>query len=285
MQYPLKVWRQYCLPQHALTRFGGWLSHSEIPWLKNYLIGWFLKRYNVNMNEAVGEDPYAYPSYHEFFIRHLKPSARPIDPSQKSICSPADGTISQIGNIEQGALLQAKGKTFTVASLIGNEKDAEQFANGRFVTIYLAPQDYHRVHMPLTGTLTNLRYIPGKLFSVNPLTTAHVDNLFSKNERVVAFFKHDQGSFAIILVGAMIVGSIFTRWGGNITPHRGKEMLDIAYPQTPEQHIKLDKGEEMGYFSLGSTVIVLLAPNSGWEYDLSLNSRLVVGQRIGHLLP
>ncbi len=285
MQYPLKVWRQFLVPQHALTRFGGWLSHSERPWLKNYLIRYFINRYNVNMSEAVIEDPFSYPSYHEFFIRRLKPALRPIDPTPNAIVSPCDGEISQIGTIENNSLVQAKGKTFTVSSLIGSSVDAAQFENGKFATIYLAPIDYHRVHMPLSGTLTHLRYIPGKLFSVNPLTTSHIDNLFAKNERVVAFFKHEQGSFAIILVGAMIVGSIFTRWGGTVTPHRGGEIKDISYPQTPLQHIKLDKGDEMGYFSLGSTVIVLLDEKSGWNNDLSQNSRLVVGQGIGHLLP
>ncbi len=285
MPIPYKVLRQYCIPQHALTRFGGWLSHSEVPWLKNYLISYFLKRYNVNMKEALIEDPYAYPSYHEFFIRHLKPELRPIAAGKHTICSPCDGEISQLGNIEQGTLIQAKGKTFSVNALLGSEEDAKPFANGKFMTVYLAPIDYHRVHMPLSGTLTHLRYIPGNLFSVNPLTTDHIDNLFAKNERVVAFFKHDQGSFAIILVGAMIVGSIFTRWGGHITPHRANETRDIHYPQLPEQHIKLDKGDEMGYFSLGSTVIVLLDENAGWEYALTQNSRLVVGQEIGHLLP
>jgi phosphatidylserine decarboxylase len=284
VQYPLKVWRQYLLPQHALTRFGGWLSHSEMPWLKNYLIGWFLKRYKVNMSEAIVEDPFAYPSYHEFFIRRLKPSVRPIEESSDGICSPCDGSISQIGNIEQGSLLQAKGRTFSLEALLGSKSDAEPFKNGKFATIYLAPIDYHRVHMPLTGTLESMRYIPGKLFSVNPLTTEHVDNLFAQNERIVCFFKHEQGSFAIILVGAMIVGSIFTRWGGNIIPHRANEIVHTIYPQTPEQHVKLDKGEEMGYFALGSTVIVLLDESMAWEYDLSQNSRLVVGQKIGHML-
>jgi phosphatidylserine decarboxylase len=285
VNYPLKVWRQYLLPQHALTRFGGWLSHSEIPWLKNYLIAWFLKRYQVNMSEAIVEDPFAYPSYHRFFIRQLKPSVRPIDSSIDGICSPCDGTISQIGNIEQGSVIQAKGRTFSVEALLGSQSDAKPFLNGKFATIYLAPIDYHRVHMPLAGTLESMRYIPGKLFSVNPLTADHVDNLFARNERVVCFFKHEQGSFAIILVGAMIVGSIFTRWGGNITPHRANEIVHTVYPQTPEQHVKLDKGEEMGYFALGSTVIVLLDESMAWEYDLSQNSRLVVGQRIGHLPP
>jgi len=285
VRYPLKVWRQHLVPQHALTTFAGMLSHSEIPWLKNYLIRYFLKRYNVNMNEALEPNPFAYPSYHEFFIRRLKPGSRPIDASPTSIVSPCDGTISQMGKIEGNSLLQAKGRHFSLEALVGSHEDAKAFENGHFATIYLAPIDYHRVHMPLSGTLTHLRYIPGELFSVNPLTTDHVDNLFARNERVVTFFKHDHGSFAIILVGAMIVGSIFTRWGGNVTPHRAKKILDISYPNLPEQHIRLDKGDEMGYFALGSTVIVLLDAKMQWEYDLSQNSRLVVGQGIGHLLP
>lgn len=272
MQYPIKVLRQYLLPQHALTRFAGVLSHSQIPWLKNYLIRWFLKRYNVNLDEALESDPYAYPSYHEFFIRRLKPNCRPIDPSPASIVSPCDGTISQIGKIERNSLLQAKGRYFSLDALLGNHEDAKKFENGHYATIYLAPIDYHRVHMPLAGTLNHLRYIPGDLFSVNPLTCDHVNNLFARNERVVSIFKHDHGSFAIILVGAMIVGSIFTRWGGNITPHRAKKIVDISYPQTPEQHVRLDKGDEMGYFALGSTVIILLDANMQWEYDLSQNS-------------
>jgi len=179
--------------------------------------------------------------------------------------------------------LQAKDRTFSVSSLLGSAEDAALFNNGQFLTIYLAPKDYHRVHMPCTGTLQNLRYIPGKLFSVNPLTTTHIDHVFAKNERVVTLFKHPAGDFAIVLVGAMIVGSITTSWGGCITSHHGKS-FNIAYPQSPQQYIKLDKGTEMGYFSLGSTVIVLFTEKTKWEYDLSQNSRLVVGQRIGHFV-
>lgn len=285
MQYPFAVWRQYCLPQHALTRFAGLMSHNKIPWLKDYLIRWFIDRYQVDLNEAVNSELQAYPSFHDFFIRKLKPALRPIDAGAQSICSPCDGTISQMGKINQGALLQAKNHTYSVEALLGSEADAQAFHNGNFITIYLAPKDYHRVHMPFSGTLTHLRYIPGNLFSVNPTTTNSVENLFARNERVVTFFKHDRGSFAIILIGAMLVGSIYTRWGGSVKPHRAKKMMQIQYPQTPNQHIKLDKGEEMGYFSLGSTVIVLLAEDLDWEYDVSQNTRLVVGQRIGHFLP
>lgn len=284
MRRPFAIWRQYLAPQHALTRFAGIMSHCEVPWIKNYLIHWFLKRYAVNLAEAIEPNPYAYPSYHEFFIRKLKPDCRPIDATLGGVTSPCDGTISQIGKIERGSLLQAKGHTFSVEALLGDASDASAFYNGNFATIYLAPKDYHRVHMPYSGTLEYLRYIPGKLFSVNPLTTDHVEQLFAQNERVITFFKHDEGSFAIILVGAMIVGSIFTRWGGHITPHRESKMRNIKYPQLPEQHIKLDKGEEMGYFSLGSTVILLFADNMKWEKSLTQGNQLIVGQRIGRFL-
>lgn len=281
--YPYKVLRQFLVPQHALTRFGGLLSRSKIVWLKNYLIRWFLKRYQVNMQEAVEPNPLNYASYHDFFTRQLKEGVRKIDPATESVCSPCDGTISQVGDIHDGTLIQAKGHRYSVESLLGSRKDAEPFLNGHFMTIYLAPIDYHRVHMPLAGQVKNLRYIPGKLFSVNPLTTTHIPQLFARNERLVSLFENPKASFAVVLVGAMIVGNIYTR----ISPQmvvRGKKIIDM--PATfPIEIPKLDKGEEMGYFSLGSTVIVLLAENFCWEYDLKEGSRLVVGQRIGHFLP
>lgn len=281
----LKVWRQYWLPQHALSKFGGHVSHCRLPWLKNYLIQWFINRYQVNMDEALQTDLNAYPSFHDFFIRQLKPGTRPIDPQSDSICSPCDGAISQIGKIENGTLLQAKGRSFSLSALLGDAACAQKFHNGNFLTIYLAPKDYHRVHMPAKGALQSVRYIPGKLFSVNPLTTQSVDNLFARNERVISFFDHPQSPFAVILVGAMIVGSITTRWAGRLLPQANQLVREILYPQTPEQHLTLDKGEEMGYFSLGSTVIILFAENIRWEYTLTQDSRLVVGQRIGQFLP
>lgn len=281
--YPYKVLRQFCVPQHALSQFGGMLSRSEIPWLKNYLIRYFLKRYNVNLEEAKESDPFAYPSYHAFFTRELKEGMRTIDNNANSACSPCDGTISQFGNINEGQLIQAKGHQYSVQSLLGSQEDAKPFLNGRFMTIYLAPIDYHRVHTPLDGRVEKLRYIPGKLFSVNPLTTSHIPNLFARNERLVVLLNNPKSPFAVVLVGAMIVGNIYTR----ICPKlmmRGNKILDVG----SSSHLdiqELDKGQEIGYFSLGSTVIVLLAENFCWEYDLQEGSRLVVGQRIGHFLP
>jgi phosphatidylserine decarboxylase len=278
---PFTVWRQYFLPQQLLTRFAGKLAHCQIPWFKNWAIRRFVRLYPINLTEALEPRPENYPSFHHFFIRQLRSDCRPIDSSPDGICSPCDGTVSQIAPIKQNTLLQAKGRIFTLEALLGDHTLARSFINGHYATIYLAPQDYHRIHMPCAGTLQHLHYIPGKLFSVNPLTANHVDNLFARNERAIAVFKHPHGSFAMILVGAMIVGSIFTRWSGYLTPHRKEKILRINYPETPSQHISLDKGEEMGYFSIGSTVILLFGEKLQWEQSITPCSRVMVGQRIG----
>jgi len=282
---PFEVWRQHLVPQRLLSAIYGKLSHCKWTWFKNWAIQRFIRLYGINIDEAVLTDPTAYPSFHEFFIRHLNPSLRPLDSTREGIASPCDGTISQIGSIENGTLIQAKGRQYSLKALLGDHPLASSFKNGRFATIYLAPKDYHRVHMPCTGTLESVRYIPGKLFSVNPLTTTHIDSLFAKNERVVSIFNSKHGRFAVILVGAMIVGSISTRVNGTLTPPRRNEIVNIDYPNSPEQHITLDKGEEMGYFSLGSTVILLFTENLSWEQELTQHTRIVVGQRIGHYSP
>jgi phosphatidylserine decarboxylase len=281
---PFSVRRQHFLPQHLLSRFAGLVSHCPVKWLKNEIIRRFINHYQVDMEAALAPDYESYRSFHDFFTRHLKPDARPIDPSLDSICSPSDGVISEMGEISGSQLLQAKGRSFSLGALLGCENDAKLFENGHFMTIYLAPKDYHRVHMPFGGKLLKQRYIPGKLFSVNPLTAKHVDNLFARNERVVTLFNHPQGDFAVILVGAMLVGSITTTWGGTITPSPHQEIVTQSYPQTEDRHILLNKGEEMGYFSLGSTVIVLFPTNVSLKDNLSSQSPLVVGQAIGQLL-
>lgn len=285
MQVPFEVLRQHYLPQHFISWCYGQLSHIQNPCFKNWAIKRFIRLYGIDMQEAIEQDPTAYACFHDFFIRRLKPELRPLDQTPNGVCSPCDGVISQIGRIEQGTLVQAKNHSYSVASLLGGGIDPTPFANGSFTTIYLAPKDYHRVHMPCQGTLAQMSYIPGDLFSVNPLTAAHVDQLFARNERVVSVFHHQHGSFAMVLVGAMIVGNIATRWAGHLSSQTNKEIRHIHYPQTPEQHIVLDKGEEMGYFSLGSTVIMLFAENLRWEKEYSQDSRIVVGQRIGHFLP
>lgn len=282
MKTPYSVWKQYCVPHHAFSAFGGLLSQSQIPWLKNYLIQWFLKRYPVNLSEALQPDPSAYPSYHEFFIRKLKANARPVDHTPTHFCSPCDATISQIGQIDNSALIQAKDQTYSVGALLGNAEEAALFSKGSYATLYLAPIDYHRVHMPFSGTLQSLRYIPGRLFSVNPITTRHIDNLFTRNERVVAVFKNEetQRHFALVLVGAMIVGNIYTNFNGKI-PHRSKNIRTIDPSTLPETLCHLEKGEEMGYFSLGSTVIVLTEDAIQWEKEVKINSKLKFGESMG----
>ncbi len=282
MTTPFKVWRQHIAPQGLISTIYGKLSHCECPWFKNWAIKRFIRLYGINIHEAIETRPEAYASFHDFFIRHLDPKQRPIDNTPNVVVSPCDGTISQIGAITEGTLIQAKGKTFTVDALLGGHPLAHEFVNGKFATIYLAPKDYHRVHMPLEGTLRSVCYLPGKLFSVNPQTAENVDALFAKNERVVSFFDSEQGPFAIVLVGAIIVGSITTSYNGTLTPPRGKEVVQFDYPNSKNQHIKLDKGEEMGYFSLGSTVIVLFTDKLRWAKELSQHTRIVVGQRIGH---
>lgn len=279
---PFEVWRQYFAPQQLISFIYGKLSYLRTPWFKNWAIKRFIRLYGINIDEALETNPEAYACFHDFFIRELDPSKRPIDRTPNSIVSPCDGTISQIGTIEKGTLIQAKGKTFSVDALLGNHPLASQFTQGKFTTIYLAPKDYHRVHIPDEGILKSVCYIPGKLFSVNPTTTENIDNLFARNERVVNFYDSPQGPFAVVLVGAMIVGSITTRSNGTLTPPRGKEIVYFDFPNTPEHHIKLDKGEEIGYFSLGSTVILLFTEKLSWEQEFTQHTRIVVGQRIGH---
>ena len=271
-----KILRQYVLPQHLLSRFAGLMANCRWPWLKNWLIKDFVKRYQVDLSLAQQENVEDYPSFNHFFTRRLKPAVRPIASGVKQIASPADGAISQIGHIEQDTILQAKGFHFSLKTLLGNDEQlAARFRDGLFATIYLAPKDYHRVHMPLTGQLRETTYIPGKLFSVNQYTANHVPNLFSRNERLVCLFDTDTGPMVVILVGAMLVGSMQTVWPQEInhkTPIR----------QTFADGPLLKRGEELGLFKLGSTVIVLLPKNQAtWRADLQENTTVRFGEAIG----
>lgn len=274
---------QRLLPQHALTNFAGLLANCRISWLKNYLIRDFLSRYAVNLAEALEPDPTQYPNFNAFFTRALAPGMRPIASGSHDIISPADGTISQIGDITQDRILQAKGHTYTCLELLGNHADlAEPFRTGSFLTVYLAPKDYHRVHIPLDGHLTHMLYIPGSLFSVNPKTAESVDSLFARNERVVACFNTAIGRVAVILVGAMIVGSIETVWAGTVAPPRRKSVQRWNY----DHPIFLKRGDELGRFKLGSTVIVLLeGKTTTWEPGLEATHPIKMGQKIGIFTP
>jgi phosphatidylserine decarboxylase len=251
----LKWLMQHLLPHRALSVFAGWMANSSIPWLKNILILDFLKRYPVNMAEAQIEDPRAYASYNDFFTRRLKPALRPVDAELKSVISPVDGVVSECGLIEKDRLLQAKGHRYTLGALLADQDEAALFHDGAFATLYLAPHDYHRVHMPLVGQLIKTMYVPGSLFSVSALTTEQIPNLFARNERLVALFETAVGRMAVIFVGAMLVGSIVTAWSSPKKQKRMNRRCDIDYRAN---HLHFNKGDDIGCFELGSTVIVLL---------------------------
>lgn len=273
----LFIWSQHHLPQHGLSRFMGAVANLEYPvWLKDCFIEYFMKRYKIKLNEAVITDPAVYPSFNAFFTRRLRAECRPLG---TSIVSPVDGTVSQIGTVTEGKIFQAKGINYTLSQLLGNREEwVRAFEGASFATLYLAPNDYHRVHMPLDGTLKEMIHVPGNLFSVNPTTVAHEDGVFARNERVVSIFQTPIGPVAVILVGAMIVGSIHTVWCGEVTPPRGYEIYAWNYTEDAPH---LLKGAEMGHFQLGSTVILLFpAHKTHWVPSLTPGSKIQYGQQI-----
>lgn len=252
----LAVLLQYLLPKQLLTEFAGKVASRRGIWVPS-LINWFIGRYQVSMMEAANTDSHSYATFNDFFTRALKPGARPL--SSSAFVCPVDGAISQFGAIEHDLLFQAKGHTYSTTALVGGDVQlAAQFTEGSFATIYLSPKDYHRIHMPCDGRLLRMIYVPGELFSVNPVTARGVPGLFARNERVVCVFDSDYGQFVLTLVGATIVGSMATVWHGVINPPRSR---DIRQWQYADQQINLKKGDEMGRFLLGSTVVLLFKKN------------------------
>ncbi|HYG42266.1 MAG TPA: archaetidylserine decarboxylase [Bordetella sp.] len=252
---------QYAAPHHVVSRLMGLAADCRTPAVKNWMISRFVRRYQVDMSEALVQDALAYPSFNEFFTRALKPQARPLDTEPGAVLCPTDGAISQLGPIEHGRIFQAKGHSYSLTGLLGGDSArAAPFVGGDFATVYLSPRDYHRVHMPCAGTLREMVHVPGRLFSVNPLTATHVPELFARNERVACLFDTEYGPMAMVLVGAMIVASIETVWAGLVTPHK-RQIRSQRYDAGARAPIHLDKGAEMGRFKLGSTVIVLFGPN------------------------
>ncbi|WP_415885622.1 archaetidylserine decarboxylase [Neptuniibacter sp. QD37_6] len=272
---------QHVVPQHLLSRLVGKIADCQTPWVKNTFIKWFAKKYQINMTEAREEIPTNYPSFNSFFTRELKDGARTIDRDSANIASPADGAISQLGKIEHGRIFQAKGRGYGLATLLGGDQErAKDFINGEFATIYLSPRDYHRVHMPVKGTLTHTTYVPGDLFSVNQTTAEGVDQLFARNERLVAYFDTEYGPMAMVLVGAMIVAGIETVWSGQEAPALKRPVHTSFSPTSPEP-ITLEKGEEMGRFKLGSTVVLLFGKEQiSWAEDLIAESPVELGKMI-----
>jgi len=273
---------QYLLPQHLISRFVGMLAASELVIVKDTLINLFIKRFKVNMNEAQRQHAKEFASFNDFFTRSLKPDARIIDTNSKHLACPVDGAISQLGSINDQNLFQAKGHEFDLTKLLGgNSELAKPFIDGEFATIYLAPKDYHRIHMPCDGTLTHMVHVPGQLFSVNQATASKVPNLFARNERVVTIFNTEFGPMAMVLVGAMIVASVETTWAGLVCP-QGKTVRQFNYAK--QKAIKLKKGEEMGRFKLGSTVIVCLPKGvNQWPQELSPGTTTRLGQMFATL--
>lgn len=269
---------QRMAPQHALSRLAGLVASSQNTLIKNTFIRWFVDKYDIDMSQALEENPEAYACFNDFFTRALKPDARPID-SNKTLVSPADGAISQLGAIKNGRIFQAKGQDYSLLELVGGEKkDAEPYQDGDFATIYLSPRDYHRVHMPLAGKLTHMTHVPGDLFSVNTVTAQNVPRLFSRNERAVCHFETENGPMAVVLVGAMIVASIQTPWEGLVAPVK-KRVKHFNYINN--NAIELGKGDEMGRFLLGSTAIVLTPKDSvQWHSHLGENSIVRMGEAI-----
>ncbi|MES2672801.1 MAG: archaetidylserine decarboxylase [Pseudomonadota bacterium] len=276
MNEKLFIKLQHLVPQHELSRVIGRIANSEVKWLKNLFISWFIKRYKVDMSLAAEENPRAYTSFNDFFTRALKPGLRPMSREPHSIVCPADGSVSQMGKILNGRIFQAKGQDYTTQELLGGDEAlAQEFADGDFATIYLAPADYHRVHMPYGGKLRSMIMVPGDLFSVNTVTANNVPRLFSRNERAVCIFDTDIGPMAVILVGAMIVAGIETVWDGHVAPIIDRDIQTSLYPF---QNITLEKGAEMGRFKLGSTAIVLFAKNKvEWEPQFVHSSITRVG--------
>ena len=258
----LDVLPQYLMPKQAMTAFGGLVANHCGGELTTRIIRWFVGRYGVDMNEALDGDITHYASFNEFFTRALKPGLRPQ--AKTALVCPVDGAISQFGAIEHDQIFQAKGHHYSTTALVGGDAElAAQFNDGSFATIYLSPKDYHRIHMPCDGRLLRMIHVPGELFSVNPTTARGVPGLFARNERVVCVFESALGPFVLTLVGATIVGSMATVWHGVVNPPRVKQVREWRYADTP---VRLKKGEEMGRFLLGSTV-VLLFPKGSCQFN------------------
>jgi len=282
----LFVGLQYLLPQHLLSAVVHWLARVQLSWVKNALIDNFVVNYRPDMGEAEESDPRKYASFNAFFTRSLRPGARSVDPSPATLVSPVDGTVSQIGRTDGSSLVQAKGLTYTLESLLDEAAPAwaPVFRGGAFATLYLAPNDYHRIHMPLAGTLQAAWYLPGQLFSVNATTAAQVPGLFARNERVVCVFSDQTLSFALVLVGALFVGSMSTVWHGDVTPRSPRVRAELAVDFV-RMGLTLEKGAEMGRFNMGSTVILLLPPGRAeWQAGLAAGGRVRMGQALARLV-
>ncbi|CAL7963487.1 Phosphatidylserine decarboxylase proenzyme [Gammaproteobacteria bacterium] len=277
----LNLLLQYLLPQHILSRLVANIANCRTPLIKNFIIRQYCKFYRIDMVDMLEPNPINYPTFNEFFIRALKPGARPITNDQKTIISPVDGRIGQIGQINANLLIGAKGKNFTLEQLFADNEDAARFHNANFAILYLAPSNYHRIHMPISGKLRSMRYVPGKLFSVNPKTIDRIPGVFARNERIIVTFDTIFGTMAMVLVGAMIVGSIETSWAGVVMPNKQRSVMNWDYTK---REIVFEHGLEIANFKLGSTVILLFPEKAmQWNQMVQKGSPIKMGQNLGTL--
>ena len=275
---------QYWLPAHYISRLVGAVCRCRVAAIKNALIGSFVWLYNIDTSEAAQPVPAGYPDFNAFFTRELKPGSRPVDDSPTGVASPADGTVTQIGRIAGQQLIQAKNLTYTLPQLFGGDEVwSQQLSSGAYATIYLAPNNYHRVHAPLNAELREMVYVPGRLLSVNARTAEVIPGLFAGNERLVCHFDGPLGPYSIVMVGAMNVGSISTAWAGQVTPQTPRETSRRSYPGSGRP-VRLRKGEYLGQFCMGSTVIMISGPDQlAWHEDMKPGGSIRMGQRIGKL--
>ncbi|QCZ94766.1 archaetidylserine decarboxylase [Salinimonas iocasae] len=279
----LKVNLQYLLPKHLVSRLIGKLASARAGKLTTWLIKLFIKHYKVDMHEALYSQPEHYKTFNDFFTRPLQPDARPIEGDENTLVHPVDGAVSQFGDILDDSIFQAKGHNYSLTTLLGGKPElAKPFKGGKFATVYLAPRDYHRIHMPVDGTLTDMIYVPGELFSVNPLTASNIPGLFARNERVVALFDTPVGKMAMVLVGATIVASIETIWAGTVTPPAGKNVQHWQYDTEGEHSVHIKKGDELGRFKLGSTIVACFEPGAIEFEDLSAGQVTRLGEHFAY---
>lgn len=273
---------QYLLPQGLLSRLIGAIARARAGWIRRPLIASFVRGYRPDLSDAVQPDPRSYLSFNAFFTRELRAGARPSPASHAAIVSPVDGRVSALGATTNGRLLQAKRRDYSLLSLLaGNTALTARLQHGLFMTVYLAPYNYHRIHMAIAGKLVNAWYVPGRLFSVNDATAQLVPGLFARNERLILEFDGDQGPHALVMVGALFVGSMTTVWHGDIAPRRARGAIELPLPKLS---VTLARGAELGRFNMGSTIIVLLPKGAGaWDLALSASTTVRVGQLIGTL--
>lgn len=277
----LKALPQYLMPGHLVSRLIYRFTRIRNPRIKNSFTHWFIKQFGINLDEAIESDPSAYEHFNAFFTRELKPGVRPIIEGEANVACPVDGAVSQAEPIRDGRVFQAKGHDYSLETLLGGSTErAAPFQGGIFTTIYLSPRDYHRIHMPVTGTLKEMVHVPGRLFSVNPATARVIPDLFARNERVVSIFDTAFGPMAMVKVGAVNVGSVETVWAGEVTPPAGRVVR--AWHYEGAEAITLQKGEEMARFNMGSTVVLVFGPDAiEWAEGIKAEEKVQLGQLLG----